>query len=204
MDGISCLLTISTKGSISLFTRGDGRRGRDISYLKYYVNFSQIPEQKLALKPGTAIRGELVIQKASELAQKERQTIAGIANQKTLDPQIFKTLKVDFVPYHVFEVGNIAQELQMLDKSNFNRVQARVVDVSENLLTALLREFREKSLYKLDGLVVHSLEKYRDAEQKYPDYAFKFKVEGAKAKSRVTHIKWKISKNGLVIPTIYF
>jgi len=43
-----------------------------------------------------------VIKKSPDLMQKERQIVAGLANQKSIDPEFFQKYSVDFVPYHVF------------------------------------------------------------------------------------------------------
>jgi DNA ligase (NAD+) len=64
--------------------------------------------------------------------------------------------------------------------------------------------YREKSNYKLDGLVVHSLGNYEDSDDKNPEYLFKYKAEGCKKKTIVERIDWKISKHGKIIPTIIF
>jgi len=52
-------------------------------------------------------------------------------------------------------------------------------------------------------LIVHTLENYADSQDKYPDYAFAFKQEGQQKETKVLFVKWKVSKNGLIIPRIY-
>jgi NAD-dependent DNA ligase len=68
LDGVSCLLTINKKG-VFLTTRGDGQTGKDISFLKYYINiFAGAPPTQQEIY----VRGEIVIQKDERLQNKER------------------------------------------------------------------------------------------------------------------------------------
>jgi NAD-dependent DNA ligase len=65
LDGVSCLLSI-IDDNIFLTTRGDGETGKDITFLKYYINIFKDKKMNLP-KKNMYIRGELVIQKSDEL-----------------------------------------------------------------------------------------------------------------------------------------
>ncbi len=63
LDGISCLLSIKN-GNIFLSTRGDGKEGKDITFLRYYLN---IFDKEPSINRNYDIRGEIVIQKNESL-----------------------------------------------------------------------------------------------------------------------------------------
>ena len=88
LDGVSCLLTIKNN-HIYLTTRGDGETGKDITFLKYYINIFNNNTEINSVQD-MYVRGEIVIQKDEKLQGKERQMVSGITNQKTIDTEFFK------------------------------------------------------------------------------------------------------------------
>ena len=47
IDGLSMLLYIDKKGNISLFTRGDGEIGTNVTAIRDYINFGDVSFTKL-------------------------------------------------------------------------------------------------------------------------------------------------------------
>jgi uncharacterized cupredoxin-like copper-binding protein len=90
LDGISALFSTEKK-ALKLYTRGNGLVGQDISHLIPYL---QLPTKRKDL----VVRGEIIIKKdlfQTKYAQQfanPRNFVAGVVNQKTLDPSILADL----------------------------------------------------------------------------------------------------------------
>ena len=84
-------------GKPTLFTRGNGRKGQDISHAIKYLN---LPD-----KPNLEIRGELLMRKQifdmnwSDRFKNVRNMIAGTANAKESFPERWSD--IDFVAYEI-------------------------------------------------------------------------------------------------------
>ena len=115
LDGISALLVYSFDKKINLYTRGTSEEGLNISklikYLKLpdyndiynYCNKNNIKGSKNII----AFRGELVLKKNTFINKwnikfkNARNTIAGLVNSKSIDPEL--AYDVDLVLYEVVE-----------------------------------------------------------------------------------------------------
>jgi len=117
LDGISCLFKYS-EGNITLFSRGNGEFGQNISHLIKYIN--GIPPLFLNKtykdkdKDDILIRGELILSKKNweiitnvmnKARSNPRNTVAGLANSKNPDKDIAKL--VWFVAYECIEPKNL-------------------------------------------------------------------------------------------------
>lgn len=87
-----------------MYTRGEGDEegniGEDISYLLEYINVGKLKN----LPKNASIRGELIIkrtdfEKIKDKYKNIRNTVTGIKNSKTVDPELAKL--VNFVSYSV-------------------------------------------------------------------------------------------------------
>ena len=200
IDGVSCLL-ISKNKKISLYTRGDGIIGSDISSL--CVHIKNIPKNI----ENVIIRGELVISRkifreefADDFAN-PRNMVSGIIGTKGISKNIDK---IRFVSYEIID-ENLTPEEQLLKlKSlNFEVVKYSICKNLENdELDLLLRNEKNTSKYDIDGIVIQSNEKYERNTSGNPSYAFAFKNLADIVTSTVLLVIWNITKHGLVKPRI--
>ena len=106
IDGLSMLVKINKKGNISLYTRGNGYEGTNISDIKDYINFGNVVFPSLKdnqyITDEILIRGEIVMlnsvfNKYKEQFSNARNTVAGIINSKNKDISLLKDLT--FIAY---------------------------------------------------------------------------------------------------------
>lgn len=212
LDGVSCLL-ISNGKKISLYTRGDGIIGADISYLVPY--FRTIPTNLTEI----AVRGELILKKKVFLSKYKDKTISGRSykNPRNMVAGLIgaKTSRqgledVNFVAYEI--VGNEtmpkpSQQLSKLTSLGFSVANHELVPkLTFDVLARIFMDFRNKSQYELDGIVVQSNTSYDRNTNGNPEYAFAFKMLSADSifETTVNNIEWNASKWGQLKPVVLF
>lgn len=203
LDGVSCLL-IANNNNISLYTRGDGIIGADISYLAPY--FKNIPKK---IPENIALRGELIIpinifeKKYSEEYANPRNMVSGLINAKTIRDGI---QSIDFIVYEI--VGDSvmpkpSEQLAYLKKLGFKVVRHKLITlVDENTLINTLQNFKSNTPYEIDGIIVQPNKTYIRNTDGNPDYAFAFKVQATPVQTTVTEVLWNVSKWGLLKPRL--
>lgn len=219
LDGVSGLLIKDKKGS-KLYTRGDGVKGQDISYLLPYLISTKGNKLK-DVPDGTAIRGELIISKKdftrlnkdlkksgdNEL-KNARNTVAGLVNSKTVPMDIAKT--TTFIGYSIlYPRYNHKIQMEKLKEWDFQNVHYKVVndekDLSNDNLSEYLKKRRIDAEYEIDGIVVTDASKaYTVAENKNPSHSFAFKtiLTDQIAEVTVLDVEWNISKHGSLKPRV--
>jgi NAD-dependent DNA ligase len=207
LDGVSCLLTVKN-GITSLYTRGDGIVGSDISHLTRFIK--NIPKK---IKDNIMIRGELLLKK--EIFDKKykktfansRNMISGLVNSKSLKNGLEH---IDFIAYEIILNEEKYQyspeeQLQILEKIGFSVVHNQIMDTidTENL-TELLLYSKQQSKYEIDGIIVQSNLKYIRNEKDNPKYAFAFKMTLVDniINAEVVDVEWNVSKHRLLKPRI--
>jgi NAD-dependent DNA ligase len=219
LDGVSCLV-VSKDGKISLYTRGDGVVGADISHLLRY--FKTIPKDLQDI----AVRGELIIKKSTFIekylrkGEKESKTASKTASKTYKNPRNMvaslvgvKTSRagfedVDFIAYEI--VGDETmppplEQLKTLKKLGFTVAKHEALsDVTVENLSKLLLKFRDKSQYEIDGIVIATDQPYDRNISGNPDYmiAFKMLLGDAIRETRVIEIEWNVSKWGQLKPVV--
>ena len=200
LDGASGLYT--TEGEKpQLFTRGDGARGQNISYL--------IPYLKLPNEKNIVIRGELIIptarfnEKYSEKYANPRSATIGIINGKDFSPSTFRDL--DFVAYELIRPRLIpSKQMEFLKTKHIDVVQYKVEkDVTNTMLSNLLEDWRKSYEYLIDGIIVMQNKMY-PRKKKNPKHAFAFKMvlSDQTAEAKVVNVIWTPSKDGLLKPRV--
>jgi DNA ligase (NAD+) len=200
LDGVSGMY--STEGADpALYTRGNGKVGQDISHL--------IPLLRLPKEKGIVLRGEFIIQKkifmekyAAKFAN-PRNFVAGLINQKKLDPADFENL--DFVAYEVIKPEMLPGEQMKYLISQDVEVVRNVVekDVTNELLSELLVAWRDDYKYEIDGVICIDNKIY-PRETGNPDHAFAFKMvlSDQIAEAKVLDVIWTPSKDGYLKPRV--
>jgi len=207
LDGISALFCSS---SSSLYTRGDGLIGQNISLLLEYIQ--GIPS-KVPL--GLRVRGEIIISKQEwqmGLFHKQfanpRNMVSGLVNRKTFSEDALQGVsRLDFVAYELIYPGiPPSKQLDLLKSYGFLVVpHITLSQLSNQDLSLKLQKHRSESKYEIDGLVVtHDAVYERPTECRNPDHAFAFKMilEEQQAEAVVVDVLWTASKDGYLKPRV--
>lgn len=206
LDGVSAMIYRDKKTKlVRMVTRGTDSVGTDITPILAVLMRSNKALTKAveALKPGQAIRGELVISNADHAAINKtirefatpRHLAAGIVNSKTHD-KAWRVLakKVQFLVHSQPSTGEKAAVLSTLAKKGWTTVSVATIKKKGADLAAILDKAREKSAFALDGLVLEDANGNQVA----------FKGEDAAHTATVKGVLWKVSKHGRLIPTVTF
>jgi NAD-dependent DNA ligase len=199
LDGVSGLYT--TEGSKpKLYTRGNGKIGQDVSHL---IPFLRLPKTK-----GIVVRGEFIIpktvftEKYKNKFANPRNMVAGIVNHKTISNAV---VDLHFVAYEVIVPSKIpSQQMEFLGTLNIERVLYKNTDnLSNEMLSNLLKEWRQNYMYEIDGVIVVDDHSY-SRKSGNPDHAFAFKMilSDQIAEAKVVDVIWTPSKDGYLKPRV--
>lgn len=204
LDGVSCLL-IYKDNKLSLYTRGDGTVGADISHLAPYI---RLP----SLSSPIAVRGELIIptqvfqEKYKNEYRNPRNMVSGLVGAKSFRQGLND---INFIPYEIiYSLSPTSlrpsQQFSKLAQTGFQTAKYFSLSTPPSLtsLTNLFLETKNTSLYELDGLIVQADTPYTRNTSGNPDYLFAFKtrLEEDSYETVVDHIEWNTSKWGYLKP----
>lgn len=202
LDGNSGML-VYHGGKCSLYTRGDGHKGQDISFL--LPAGLKVPVSKTEM----AVRGELIISRANwspEMGANARNTVAGILHSKKPDAALLT--RVDFVAYELIHPKMPPLDaMAFMKEHGFNVVHYQHLNTFDMpTLSDILVTRRQQSAYEIDGIVVVANSVHRVVKGKNPKYAFAFKsmLTHNEAEVNVTKVEWNASKDGYLKPTVHF
>jgi DNA ligase (NAD+) len=200
LDGVSGLYVCNNE-SCSIYTRGDGIHGTNISSLLPYL---KIPK----CKNDIAVRGEIVMRNdvfQSKYATKfknSRNLVSGVLNSKNPDTKILKDLI--FIPYELFSNKYTPeQQLVLLHKAGFARIDYQVIP-KPNIATlqTYWNTWNVNYLYPTDGIVLIKNNANPINVEGNPDYAIAFKQNKQTAMANVKQVLWNASKYNLLKPRI--
>ena len=205
LDGVSCLI-IYNENTVKLYTRGNGKVGTDISYLKPY--FKNIPIKNVPKY--TKVRGELIIKKIDfETKYKNtftnaRNLVSGCVNAKTIKNGI---TDIHFVAYELIadDIVKPSIQLETLTSYGFDVVNSRILsDIDVDSLKKELINIKNDSSYEIDGLIVQYNKTYIRNTKGNPSYAFAFKMMNFEniEETVVECVEWNISKWGQLKPRL--
>lgn len=208
LDGNSALYSCKG-GKASLYTRGNGVDGQDISHLIGHVQ--GIPS--IALSGDVAVRGEMIIsksdfEKVSDQGANARNMVAGLMNAKKPNMELLKY--VQFIAYampsHQDHMTPQAQ-FEWLSDRGFRVVPYKTIDIRgfnfDNLSEHLV-DRRMASPFEIDGIIVSHNGIHKLEVNKNPTYAFAFKsiLTSETAEVIVQNVEWNISKDGYLKPVV--
>lgn len=247
LDGISALLVFGGDEPPHLFTRGNGAVGQNISYLLPILQ--NLPACVISAsdnsnnsdeKQRTVVRGELILpkeifdQKYAKQYSNPRNLAAGIvkdADERAVDLRlvVYEMIWPQMVP---------SKQLAELECLGFecvrwlkNESSINGQDLSNELLSSLLTEWRKTYKYQIDGIIVinDGICPIRPAQPmpgfairpaqpmpgfaatpiktvENPEHAFAFKMVLSEqmAECKVVDVIWAASKNGLMKPRVQF
>lgn len=204
LDGVSALLH---KGQ--LYTRGNGEVGTDISKLIGVIK--GFNKEHMSIKE-YSVRGEIIMAKEDfkdSFGKNRRNVVSGLVNAKRINKDVASN--VIFIAYDMIDNnGNTVEDsLEKLDKAKF--VTPNYISMSKNKinvasLSDYLKKRRSISKYDIDGIVIKSNAMHKILKDKNPKFAIAFKhlVNQEISETIVTDVIWKVSKDGLVKPTVTF
>ena len=215
LDGTSLLLDLRITGKPKAYTRGNGTYGQDISHK---INHILGTNCLSSWKHGGFVRGELIVpkshwEKISHKGKNARNYVSGIVNQKLVIPDELKN--ITFVAYEwcvslengTMENLSISEQLTHLKIGGFTTVTFNIYeDVEEDALPEILTEYRARSDYEIDGIIVQDDVYHPRNTSKNPKYAKAFKMD-TMCDSKITtikNIKWQASQDGSLRPTAIF
>ena len=204
LDGCSALWLPATR---SLFTRGDGTKGRNISAFAPF--FKGLP----AGGP-EAIRGELIMRTDSTAVPEgklARNIVAGVLNRKEVDPTLFA--EIHFVAYELIEPATMVpmESNRLLKAAGFETARATLVkaaDMTEAQLSAIFDAAEKSNPYQMDGIVVapNVARVARPHGLANPTDRVAWKQRGSVQSRRTTvrEVDWNVSASGFLIPRVLF
>ena len=209
LDGVSALY-VGSASKRALYTRGDGRVGKDITWMLPYI-------QGIACaKEDFMIRGELVLSKqtfrellsngAVHHTSNARNTVSGVVNSKR--PQIDVLRGVTFVAYEYISESNgltpYAQSMALRALHMITIHDVCVSSMSMSFLHSHLEQRKSEGAYDIDGLVVSRNTVNVRNTSGNPNYAFAFKSMSDSMQVEVTHVAWNLSKDKYFKPVVHF
>jgi DNA ligase (NAD+) len=158
-----------------------------------------------------AVRGELIMTKQTfskhfSQYKNARNLVAGQASRITVESDIAQ--HVCFVAYEIINDSLLhAEQFEKLKHMGFKTpiwTQINKEEICYQTMLDCLDQFREQSVYNIDGLVLTE-NKYKRNTEGNPSYAVAFKrnLELINIKATVTCVKWNLSAQGKYIPTIH-
>lgn len=206
LDGISGMLVINNN-KMTLFTRGDGEYGINISHIIPYL---QIP-MKIE---NCVVRGEIIISKENfKKLEKEktvmnaRNTVSGLVNSKKADIRELKLL--DFICYEMLSEHNnltFNEQINKMKEMGLNTVHKKLLnEISHTILMNYYEKRREIALYDIDGIVIIDNNLHKKSKTLInPKYAFAYKIlnKVESKEVKIKEVQWNISKDKLLIPKI--
>ena len=208
IDGSSALLEVKD-GVQTLYSRGDGKYGRDLSHLIPYLRFPEIDGDLF-------VRGELMVSKKNfskynTIFTSPRSMVNSLTSNKKINQEYIKCL--DFVVFELYEDLLLNDKLDKADSLGFISTIYKIVDYSDillweseksNFLIKKLNTYREKYIYEIDGLIITKSEINTNNTSGNPSYSVAFKANNQGLITTIKNIEWNISKHGLMIPRIKF
>jgi len=201
LDGISALWCSGYNRKSSLYLRGNGSEGQDVSHCSKGI-------QGLieAAAPSFAVRGELIVPKGVVGETLARNWVNGQLHQTS--PIKEELSKIRFVAYQVCEPRSLtrSQQITWLQSKGFEVAWFRI-DASPTIesLSSLFKERRQESMYECDGIVVsQDVVPLQTKTNPKDAFAFKMALDDQRAQTTVKEVLWASSRTGNWIPRIHF
>ena len=208
IDGLTLLFVsemIMNERKISLYTRGSGTKGVDVSHLLGYMKLPKINFD-------IVIRGEVVLTKEAftrigDGFKNARNMVSGaIMAKKQFNPVIARELS--FFAYKILNDDNIPEDdILKLQKLGFLVPEHILVpEINKDILEKYYIERKEESLYEIDGIVIYQNKtgKYLSGENPKHVVAFKTEIVTETKITTVTRVIWQASKDKLLKPVVQY
>lgn len=218
LDGISALYANG-----KLYTRGNGKIGRNISYLIPFLNLNEELLKKYS------VRGELIIKKEtynkvySAEYNNSRNLVCGIMNRKYSSTLKSFYQHIDFVIYDINPIHaneplmTFEEKFKMmkhiesssLEATSFGLKCVDHVTMNEDIqidnLDKILLHWKKNGRYNIDGIVISHNDKYGIVTGENPRYSFAYKNNNLcvhMVDAIVGKVLWNVSKDYYIKPKI--
>ena len=215
IDGLSCSI-VYYKGKLQyISTRGDGEYGRIISHIVDYID---IP-RTIDLTDRIEVRGEIVLSKDTKLENLEKKPLrnlaVGLVNRKDSGLEDLKYL--EFIGYQI--IGNDLPEFEdmkinLINNLGFITVPYQLfysIEEIENYFNKYKNEYRNEWPYETDGIIlcINDNKLHAEINSKYivshhNHFNIALKPTAESTWTTVEGIKWQVSRQGNLIPVVYF
>ena len=128
--------------------------------------------------------------------------VNAIRTQKIIDEELTKNL--EFLVFELIDMNfNSEQQLKYAQNLGFKICNYTIIDNinnenlennTNNIFFKLLEDFKNKSNYDIDGIIVTDNNLHKRNTKNNPDYSFAFKVNRSGELSKVVNIEWNVSK----------
>lgn len=210
LDGSALLLRYSPDRKLKnqcvptgLWTRGNGTRGGDISFLLPYIDLPIVKgnTKEFFLRCEAVMKAKTFAARHSSKAN-ARGVVNGALNRMTKSKALADT---DIVVLGVYGMP-LVEGLTWAWDEGFSVVKYTVVDKTVANLSAHLALRRAKSVYAIDGIVVADAAQmfdYKTADKPKHSFAYKENVDLANApQTTVVSIVWQTSRKQVLVPKI--
>lgn len=199
-DGVAGFLECEPN-KMTLYTRGNGTYGTDISNLIPYLKLPKVTEKLY-------VRGELIItkkvfeKKFTKDFKNARNLVSGIVNSKKVNIKVAKC--INFVAYEIIDKNlSPLQQIEYLQNLKFIvPMYSLLKKIDVDILESELRDFRKKCKYEIDGIVCCHNDTYIRNVSGNPKYSFAFKIPANATRTTVLKIEWNASKHGVLKPRV--
>ena len=173
--------------------------------MPYIANFPKLKLKKMA------VRGELIIsrknwEKIKHLGSNARNVVAGAIHSKIMNKEILE--KIDFIAYDLlFPRESIEKSYKTISDYGIKTVKYIITsEISLDILSNTLQEWRKESEYDIDGIVIVHNDLHKLISGKNPKYSFAFKsiLTHEQSEVIVTDVEWNVSKDRYLKPLIKF
>lgn len=196
-DGISVLWDIYHN---QIFSRGNGKYGKNISHFIEYFNFSDDKNLSNAeiLNNGIKfIRGELIINKPNN-----RNIVSGQVNRNEINVKLAS--QIYFVAYEILE-PRMPQYDQFIE---MEKIKIRTVKyfkknksiISYSYLSKLYKKLVSQTKYDIDGIIIRNNNLNSEIKSGNPPWSICFKETDDVYTTTIKEIVWEISKKNIYIP----
>lgn len=210
IDGIS-VLYVMKGGELTLYTRGNGFKGTDISFLQNYISIPRSTTDVI-------VRGELVIlketfQKYKDSYENPRAMVSGLINAKEKDYDKIRDIKL--FAYYIYDYAKINKRttcynmFMTLQKYGFNTPYMTYVPTFIKTpaslleyLTNYLKINKNTRPYNIDGVVLADNVFRIEKSGENPKFTVAFKITGDTYVSKVVNVEWNLTKHNILKPRI--
>tara|TARA_Y100000992_G_C21270541_1_gene496547 strand:- start:507 stop:2669 length:2163 start_codon:yes stop_codon:yes gene_type:complete len=207
LDGISGMFH-----NQKLYTRGNGKFGRDISFLIPFLNLSSTFD---FAANNFALRGELIIRKSTfqqkykDKYSNARNLVCGLLNRNFSCEYIDLYNDIDFVVYDLYHFNPLqfCHKINIITKSGIDFVlyKNNVQNLQISTLDGILNHWKTSYDYEIDGIIVTNDKQCLHPNDANPDFAFAYKnnIIGVEIKEGVVEkVVWTVSKDNYLKPKI--
>lgn len=229
VDGTSCSLLYEEGKLVRAATRGNGKRGDDITANARMI--AGVPHT-IPSKKKVEVRGEVYMTRASfneAVASFERAMKLGEATEddrpsnarnycagslKQKDPKITKERKLSFMAHNcIIHEGGTPQktEFELLSKVStcgFEHPMLRVIKKEADVAKAIadVEKARKSLPYDTDGVVfsINAMSIWPElgCTSHHPRYKIAYKFARDQGKTKIIRVNWETSRTGRLAPTI--